>query len=122
VLPGKCPPPWNRAWDALAAEERRTGRPLHAVLHFRAGHPEMRSAQMAERLSVSLGKAVSADWVRKWLHAGRECFADLLLREVGASLREPTPDAVERELLDLNLFEYCRAALERWRAGGGATP
>jgi RNA polymerase sigma-70 factor (ECF subfamily) len=110
----------NRTWDALAAEERRTGRPLHTVLHFRAAHPEMRSAQMALELTQTLNKAVSADWVRKWLHAGRECFADLLLREVGASLREPTPDAVEQELIDLNLFEYCRAAVERWRAGGAA--
>ncbi len=105
----------NRSWDALAEEERKTNRPLYAVLHFRAGNPELRSAQMAEQLSVKLGKEVSAEWVRKWLHAARERFAELLMGEVSASLREPSPDAVEAELLDLNLFEYCRAALERWR-------
>jgi RNA polymerase sigma-70 factor (ECF subfamily) len=108
----------NRSWDALADEERRTGRPMYTVLHFRAGNPDLRSAQMAEQLSVKLGKEVSADWVRKWLHAARERFADLLMAEVGASLREPTLDAVEQELIDLELFEYCRAALERWRQKG----
>jgi RNA polymerase sigma-70 factor (ECF subfamily) len=108
----------NRSWGSLADEERRTGRPMWTVLHFRADHPDLRSAQMAEQLSVKLGKEVSADWVRKWLHAARERFADLLMAEVGASLREPTLDAVEQELIDLELFEYCRAALERWRQKG----
>jgi RNA polymerase sigma-70 factor (ECF subfamily) len=109
----------NRSWVALAEEERQTGRPLYTVLHFRAGHPDLRSAQLAERLSPKLGKEVSAEWVRKWLHAARERFAELLLAEVAASLREANPDAVEQELIDLNLFEYCRAALERWREKDG---
>jgi RNA polymerase sigma-70 factor (ECF subfamily) len=108
----------NRAWDALADEERKTNRPMYTVLHFRAGHADLRSAQMAEKLSAKLGKEVSADWVRKWLHAARERFAELLLAEVSASLREATLDVVEQELIDLNLFEYCRAALERWRQKG----
>jgi RNA polymerase sigma-70 factor (ECF subfamily) len=105
----------NRSWEALAEEERRSGRPMYTVLHFRAGNPEMRSAQMAEQIGPRLGREVSADWVRKWLHAAREKFAELLMAEVIASLRDATPDDVEQELLDLNLFEYCRAALDRWR-------
>jgi RNA polymerase sigma-70 factor (ECF subfamily) len=113
----------NKAWQGLAEEERRTARPVYTVLHFRAGHPELRSHQMAEQLAGRLGKEMSAEWVRKWLHTGRDCFAELLLAEVSASLRDPTPDAAEQELLDLSLFEYCRSALERWRergAGSGA--
>jgi RNA polymerase sigma-70 factor (ECF subfamily) len=105
----------NKAWESLAIEERRTGRPLHTVLHFRAGHPDLRSHQMAEQLSAQLSKEVSADWVRKWLHAGREKFAELLMHEVGASLRDPTPDSVEEELIDLGLFEYCKDAIADWR-------
>jgi RNA polymerase sigma factor (sigma-70 family) len=111
----------NRAWDGLAEEERRTGRPLYAVLHLRAARPELRSAQMAGQLAERLGKPVTAEWVRKWLHAGREKFADLLLAEVAASLREPTPDGVAEELIDLNLFEYCREALGRWRPAAGGS-
>jgi hypothetical protein len=108
----------NRSWDLLAEEERRSGRPMHTVLHFRAGHPDMRSAQMAEQLGARLGKEVTADWVRKWLHAAREKFAELLLAEVARSLSEPTPEAVEEELIDLSLFEYCKPALESWRKKG----
>jgi RNA polymerase sigma-70 factor (ECF subfamily) len=105
----------SKAWDALAAEEQRSGRPLHTVLHFRASHPEMRSAQVAEQLSSQRGKAVTADWVRKWLHAAREKFAELLLREVAASLDQATTEAVVQELIDLELFEYCKVAVDRWR-------
>jgi RNA polymerase sigma-70 factor (ECF subfamily) len=105
----------NRTWDLLADEERRSGRSLHTVLRFRADHPDMRSAQMAEELSPRLGKTVTADWIRKWLHEGREKFAELLLEEVARSLRDPSPDAVEEELIDLSLYEYCKPALLAWR-------
>jgi len=105
----------NKAWDALAEEERQTGRLMHTVLHFRAGHQDMKAAQMAEALSLQLGKEVSADWVRKWLHIAREKFARFLLQEVAASLRDPTPDALEEELIDLKLHDYCKTALASWR-------
>lgn len=105
----------NKAWEALADEERRTRRPMHTVLHFRAGNPELRSAEMAERLSAQLGEKLSADWVRKWLKLARDRFAENLLREVQASLQEPTPDDVEQELLDLKLLDYCKDALAAWR-------
>src|SRR5262249_3685254 len=55
----------TRTWEALELEEKRTGRPLHLVLHFRAAYPDLRSAQMAEQLSNRVGKEFSADWVRK---------------------------------------------------------
>jgi hypothetical protein len=113
---------FNRIWEALAREEQTTGRPVHTVLFYRAGHQEMRSAQMAEQLSVQLGREVTADWVRKWLHVGRERFAELLLAEVAASLSDPTPDTVAEELIDLELFQYCKLALDRWRQRLSETP
>jgi RNA polymerase sigma-70 factor (ECF subfamily) len=106
----------KKSWDALLQEERRTGRPLHSMLYFRAEYPDLRSPQMAEQLSERLGKPFTADQVRQWLHLAREKFAELLLAEVSASLREPSLDAVEEELIDLDLFEYCRAAVDRLRA------
>ena len=112
----------NQAWEALAQAERETNQPVHTVLHFRAGNPEMRSAEMAESLSAALGKKVTAEWVRKWLHLGREKFAGLLLHEVAISLREPTPDAVEQELIDLELYQYCKPALDEWRQSLEAPP
>jgi RNA polymerase sigma-70 factor (ECF subfamily) len=105
----------DKAWETLADEEQRTGRPLHTVLFFRANNPEMRSPRMAEELTARLGKQVSADWVRKWLHAARECFAEILLSEVAASLRDPTPETVVQELIDLQLFQFCKVAVDRWQ-------
>ena len=107
----------NQTWEALAMVERETNKPFHTVLHYRAANPEMRSAGMAEKLSAALGKEVSAEWVRKWLHLAREKFAELLLHEVTISLRDPTPDTVEQELIDLELFQYCKPALDEWRQG-----
>jgi RNA polymerase sigma-70 factor (ECF subfamily) len=106
----------SKAWESLAEEERKTGRLMHTVLHFRAANPEMRSAQMAVELSTKLGKSLSADWVRKWLHAAREKFAEFLLAEVAASLRDVSIDALEQELIDLELYQYCKSALDEWRA------
>jgi RNA polymerase sigma-70 factor (ECF subfamily) len=103
----------DRAWEALARAERETGQPLHTVLRFRADHPDLRSAQMAEQLGAVLDRAVSADWVRKTLERARNRFADLLLDDVAHSLDYPGPDAVEEELLDVGLLEYCRPALGR---------
>jgi RNA polymerase sigma-70 factor (ECF subfamily) len=105
----------NKAWETLAEEEQQTGRPLHTVLYFRANNPDMRSPRLAEQLSAHLGKEVTADWVRKWLHAGRERFAEMLLAEVAASLRDPTPEAVVQELIDLELFQFCKIAVDRWQ-------
>jgi RNA polymerase sigma-70 factor (ECF subfamily) len=103
----------TRAWDALAAVERETGQPLYTVLRLRADHPELRSPQMAERLAANLGTEVTSGWVRKRLFLAREKFNDLLLAQVADSLESPTSEALEEELLDLGLLDYCRSAWER---------
>ena len=105
----------NQTWEALAEIERQSNQPLHTVLHFRAANPEMRSAEIAENLSTALAKKVSPEWVRKWLHLAREKFAELLLHEVAISLRDPDPNSVEQELIDLKLHQYCKSALDEWR-------
>ena len=102
-----------RAWAALAEIEARTGQPFYAVLRFRADHPEMRSPQLAEELTVQLGRRFTAVAVRQILHRARHRFAALLLDEVAHSLENPTPERLEQELVDLGLLEYCRPALER---------
>src|SRR5438132_3830592 len=102
-----------RSWAALAEVEAATGRPFHAVLRFRAEHPEMRSPQMAEQLAARLGRPFTAAGVRQILHRAREKFADLLLQEVTDSLENPTAEQLEQELVELGLLDYCRPALER---------
>src|SRR5262245_57356739 len=108
----------DRSWKALQKSQEETGQVFYAVLRFRAEHPEMRSPEMAERLSEQLGKPVSAPWVRQTLHRARDKFADLLLDETLQTLREPTVDQLEQELIDVGLLEYCKPALDKLRAAG----
>jgi len=106
-----------RTWTALAAADQANNQSFHAVLRFRADHPELRSHEMAEPLSGLLGKPLNAASVRKILERARVRFADLLLDEIAQTLTNPTPDNLEEELIDLNLLEHCRPALERRRGG-----
>ena len=104
-----------RVWDALARIEKETGKPFHTVLRFRIQHPDLRSPEMAEQLSVTLRQPVTADWVRQTLHRGRDKFADLLLREVADTLQDPSAQELEEELSDIGLLSYCQTALARYR-------
>jgi DNA-directed RNA polymerase specialized sigma24 family protein len=105
----------DRAWAGLASHQERTGQPFYTVLRFRADHPELRSSEMAERLSVVLDKPVGAGWTRQTLLRARRRFADLLLDDLAHTLESPTRDHLEQELINLGLHEYCSEALERWR-------
>jgi RNA polymerase sigma-70 factor (ECF subfamily) len=106
-----------RTWAALGDVEREKGQPFHTVLRFRAEHPDMPSPEMANRLSVTLGKPINAAAVRQMLHRAREKFADLLLEQVAHSLDDPNPEQLGQELEDLGLIDHVRPALERRGAG-----
>ena len=101
-----------RTWDKLQADEKD----LYLVLRFRRDHPEVRSAEMADQLAGQIGKAVSAGWMRKRLMQARDRFADLLIEEVARSLEKAAEEDLEQELLDLELFEHCKSALDRRRS------
>jgi RNA polymerase sigma-70 factor (ECF subfamily) len=73
----------------------------------------MRSPQLAEQLSVQLGKTLTAAGVRQLLHRARQRFAALLLDEVAHSVANPTIEQLAEELAELGLLDYCRPALER---------
>jgi RNA polymerase sigma-70 factor (ECF subfamily) len=103
----------SRAWQALERREAESGRPLYQTLRLRVEHPSLRCRQLADLLSSRLGKEVTADGYRQTLHRAREAFAGLLLEEVARSLEDRAPQAVEQELADLGLLEYCRPALAR---------
>lgn len=108
-----------RTWAALAAADEAKGQSFHAVLRFRAEHRDMPSHEMAEQLSQLLGKALTANGVRKTLERARDRFEDLLLDAIADELCDPTVDNLEAELIDLNLLDYCKSALERRRGGCG---
>jgi RNA polymerase sigma-70 factor (ECF subfamily) len=103
----------NRAWEGLAVVEKQSGQPYHTVLRQKADNPELRSAQIAERLTQSSGKPINEVAVRKLVQRSREKFAELLLDEVGRSIQSTTRSEIEDELVALGLLEYCKPALER---------
>jgi len=104
-----------RCWQRLADDEQQSGKPYHTVLRYRADHPDLRSPELAAGLSDKLGKPINAGAVRVLLHRSREAFAECLLDEVTQSLADGSVEEVEQELIDLDLLEYCRPALERRR-------
>jgi RNA polymerase sigma-70 factor (ECF subfamily) len=99
----------ERTWASLAESNMA----YYAVLRLRTEDPDLDSPQLAERLAVPLGKAVTAAWVRKTLQRARDKFADLLLEEVAQSLESAEPEALRHELRELDLLKYCGEALER---------
>ena len=103
----------SRACSALSKFQDETGQPYHTVLKLRVDHPELHSADMADRLSFELGRAVTAGGVRQALQRARDRYVSLLLDEVRSSLDSPTRPELLDELADLKLLEYCKPALKR---------
>jgi RNA polymerase sigma-70 factor (ECF subfamily) len=101
-----------RTWKALEAEQQASGKPVYAVLRYRVDHSELRSPELAEGLSQELNREITAANVRVMLHRARERFGDLLLDQVAQSLEHSGRDELEEELIELELLEYCRPALE----------
>jgi RNA polymerase sigma-70 factor (ECF subfamily) len=109
-----------RTWEALARAQEETGQPYHTVLRCKTRGPELHSAQLAEQVGAQAGRAYTETGVRQLLHRARERFARLLVEEVAHSLETTDPDKLEQELIELNLLDYCRSALERRARAGGA--
>jgi RNA polymerase sigma-70 factor (ECF subfamily) len=105
----------ERTWQALEAFNPA----YHAALTLRVAHPEMTSAEMADRISRQLNKPTNAAAARKSVERGHAKFADLLLDEVAATLEDTGPDEIEAELRELDLLRYCKSALDRRRKGSG---
>lgn len=103
-----------RAWEALAEVESKTGQLFHTFLEYRTQNPATSSAQMASLFSKKFGKPLTAQGVRQTLHRARQRFSELLLEEVARSLETRDQSALEQELLDLGLYEYCKDTLQQW--------
>jgi RNA polymerase sigma-70 factor (ECF subfamily) len=104
-----------QAWRALARFEDRTGCSYLTVLRLRAKFAKQPSAELARLLGAHLGKPLSDPAFRQLLRRARAKFADLLVAEVARSLATSDPDAVEAELIELDLLFYCRRAVARLR-------
>lgn len=105
-----------RAWQRLAEDEASTGKPYHTVLRMRAENATASSTELAEVVTLRLGKEISSANVRVIVHRARELFSEVLLNAVIESLPDSRRGDVEEELIELQLLEYCRAGLQRQAA------
>lgn len=103
----------TRVWERIEQFQKSTGKPYHTALQIRVEHPDVRSPELAELLSEELGKPMKAGATRVLIHRARETFGELLLEEVAHSLPGASRDDLQEELIDLNLFEYCRPVFEK---------
>ena len=103
----------ERVWNALRLEEEASGKPHHTLLQLRVENAELGSTELASVLSEKLGREVKPGNTRVMLHRARDRFGELLLGEVAETLDSATPEALEEELIDLNLFHYCKHLLRK---------
>jgi RNA polymerase sigma-70 factor (ECF subfamily) len=103
----------ERVWSGLQLSEESSGKPHHTVLQVRVANAELSSTELAEVLSEKLGREVNSGHTRVLLHRARDRFAELMLAEVAETLEQATPEALEEELIDLNLFHYCKHLLRK---------
>jgi RNA polymerase sigma-70 factor (ECF subfamily) len=101
-----------RAWTELEQVETKTGKPYYTVLRFRADNPKLRSPDIAAALTATLGREIKAGNARVLVHRAREIFAERLLDLVAESLQDRSDEELESELITLDLFAYCRPALD----------
>jgi DNA-directed RNA polymerase specialized sigma24 family protein len=124
-----------KGWSALAKTEQATGTPYYTVLRFRSEHPELRSQEIADQLNAriasqeiadaaqgKLAKKLGSSSVRVLIHRAREMLAEHVLDLVLDSIDSASLEECEEELIDLNLLEYCRSALQRRRGEPSDAP
>jgi len=124
-----------KGWSALAKTEQSTGTAYYTVLHFRSEHPELRSQEIADQLNAKVAaeeiadqlhgkvvKKLGSSSVRVLIHRARELLAEELLDLVLDSIDNASLEECEEELIDLNLLEYCRSALQRRRGEPADAP
>ncbi len=124
-----------KGWAGLAKIEQSTGTPYYTVLRFRSEHPELRSQEIADQLNArvvaresggqvqeKVAKQLGSSSVRVLIHRAREMLAEQVLDFVFDSIDSASLEECEQELIDLNLLEYCRSALQRRRGEPAAAP
>jgi hypothetical protein len=99
----------DRVWDALADHERRSpGNLARTVLRAYLDHPDAKSTELARTVAAQTRRRLRADAFRKQLSRARRLFAELLVREVGATLEPGTREQIEEELATLGFLQSVR--------------
>lgn len=99
----------DRAWRRLRDEEVSGSNPgFYTVLRLKSEQPSLNSEQLAEQASCQLKRPVSAAAVRQLVSRSRKAFAGFLLSEIRDSIDSENADDIDRELIELDLYRYCR--------------
>jgi len=101
----------GKGWEELKRYEKESGKAWHTVLIARAENPQLRSPELAELVSGMVGREISSGNVRVLVHRARERFAEILIALVRESLASTDGETLEHELIDLNLWQYCKPLL-----------
>ena len=105
----------NRTWKKLAESEMAGGSKHHTVLLAKVENPLANGDELATIIGEAIGKEISGANARVMVHRSREKFAMLMIEDVSESLDNPVREAVEQELIELGLMEYCRASIDRYK-------
>lgn len=99
----------ERVWHALEMKQRASeGCYYFTVLKFLSEHPNATSQVAAQHVSEKIGRPYRADACRQQYVRARRHFAELIVIELKASLADPSFEALEAELIDLDLMKYVR--------------
>jgi len=101
----------GKGWEELKRNEEETGKAWHTVLSARAENPQLKSPELAALVSEKVGREVTAGNLRVLVHRARERFAEILIELVRDSLATTDEESLEHELIDLNLWQYCKPLL-----------
>ena len=107
----------EKVWRELETHERQaSGNMFHTALRVYTEFPKEDSPKQAARVAERLGRAVSPEAFRKQVSRGKRLMAELILREVAATVDDASADDVEAELTELGLMRYVRDYLpDDWR-------
>lgn len=108
----------DRVWQSLEAMERKSEHcHFHTVLRFVSENPQASSQIVADQISRKVGEPYRADAARQQFARARRQFADFIIAEVKAEVPDPTHDAIESELIELDLMKYVRDYWKRTEGG-----
>ncbi len=96
----------NRCWLELKAYEESRGKPYYSLLDYKIKHDKVRARVIGRVLADRLGGPKDEQQVRKLLLRARRRFANLLIDAVESTLRDPTYEELEAEIIDLRLHNY----------------
>lgn len=111
----------DAAWRQLEASARRVSGGLgFDALRLTRDFPNETSTQLAARLSESVGRSVTPEAFRQQIHRARKLFAELLIREVKATIPQAADEELQAELAELGFLSLVSDVLPD--LGGAGLP